>query len=140
MTAKWCVQCKSYREPHDHDPSLFDAAGQVEELVTAPGQARADDPKTSHQAAAKVKAGSARHWLIWSYAASGTELTSYEANLRVDGKGGMEYSTRCSELKRSGYLEPTGESRVSQESGMKREVLRITPAGRAMAAALGEPA
>ena len=148
MTQRWCQGCGRYRESdhvHEEPPGLFDPAeasspAPIEwpgtlttgDTMTGPGQARKEDPDTSHLAAQMVKARatSARVLLLDAFYRhrDGDGLTDEQAATLGDVSLQSEYATRCSELRRGGLLEVTGATRRAA-SGAQREVSRITPAG-----------
>lgn len=98
--------------------------------------ARATDPRTSHKAAEviRLKAGTQRHRLLEAFArdslvGNGTGLTDEEAMEQTVGVSPTsEYATRCSEMRRAGWLVDTGEDRKGN-SGTPRIVSRITEKG-----------
>lgn len=122
-------------------PTLWDIVEKQHEVLMGPGQARRDDPLTSHLAAAliKSKATSARIRLLNAfYIARYTKgLTDEEAADAAGLSLRSEYATRCSELRRGGLLVPTGDTRLG-DSGSARIVSSITDAGVAVMVARGE--
>jgi hypothetical protein len=99
------------------------------DLLEDHGQARRDDPHTSHAAAHAVHPGSARYRLLVAHYDHPDGLTDEEAADLANLSMRSEYATRCSELSRSGFLEDTVATRRG-ESGLARIVRRITAAGR----------
>lgn len=93
--------------------------------------ARTTDPKTSHIAGAKVlvRAGSQRWKVLQAYlqgAAIDDEIG------QITGLASLPnccYWKRCSELRQAGYIEPTGDTRLSR-ANQQQMVCRITKAGR----------
>lgn len=95
-------------------------------------KARRTDPATSHKAAAAKpeRKRSQRTILLETYAEY-TDLTDEEAAEAAEAAGedvGSEYATRCSELRRSGFIAPTGKTSPGK-SGTDRIVCEITEAG-----------
>jgi hypothetical protein len=133
-----CARCQHYRGNHvpncraglrggfDCDCVGFVEPGRLE----GPGQARASDPPTSHEAAvvALGRKGNARRRLLRSFAGHPAGLTDEEAAAYADLSLRSEYATRCSELRRLGLIEATDQTRVG-ESGSHRMVSRITDSG-----------
>lgn len=118
----YCLNCKKER--------LFKLH---EEVGEDHGQARRTDPATSHEAAFKIRPGSARARLLMAHAiAQGIRegLTDEEACMAAGLSLRSEYATRCSELMRAGYLRDTEATRTGA-SGMSRVVRVITDQGRA---------
>lgn len=75
-----------------------------------------------------VRAGTQRAQLLKMYL--NYELTDEEAG-RMSGLADMPnccYWKRCSELRQAGYIEPTGETRLSS-AGVPQQVCRITAEG-----------
>jgi hypothetical protein len=91
---------------------------------------RANDKETSKAGAKSmtVRAGSQRARLLSLYVKY--ELTDEEAGhmsgLAENAK--CCYWKRCSELRQAGYIEPTGETRLSS-AGVAQQVCRITSEG-----------
>ena len=109
------------------------------------GRARGTDPTTSHDAARKVRPGSARAALLLAHARADDEalshpgrigLTDEEACTAAGLSLASEYATRCSELERAGYLRDTSLVRIGH-SGMGRMVRVITDSGYRTARGLG---
>lgn len=107
------------------------AAHEIENLRSARALPRTTDPETSRKAGqqAKVRAGTQRHTLLEAYAQHGG-LTDEEAG-DVTGlrRPGVCYWKRCSELRASGHIEPTGKTRLSSV-GEAQMVCRLTELGR----------
>lgn len=95
------------------------------------GQARRSDPSTSHEAARKVRTGTAKRKLLEVHARYPNGLTDEEAARLAGLSLTSEYATRCSELMRAGYLVDTEATRLG-ESGMHRIIRRITDEGLAV--------
>lgn len=99
-----------------------------------PGQARHSDPETSKTAAGLVtaRASTARVRLLEAFAldwySGRLGMTDEQAAAKAGLSPRSEYATRCSELRRSGVLEPTGETRQGQ-AGTPRIVSIITESG-----------
>jgi hypothetical protein len=93
------------------------------------GQARSSDPPTSHAAAFHVRPGSARFALLSAHLDYPAGLTDEEAAVLGGLSLRSEYATRCSELERAGFLEPSTITRTG-DSGLPRMVRRITDLGR----------
>lgn len=95
-----------------------------------PGQARNSDPDTAQLAAQfiRAKATSARVKLLAAHARHWNGLTDEEAACYAEVSLSSEYATRCSELKRCGFLIDSGETRQGA-SGTPRMVRQITPEG-----------
>lgn len=95
------------------------------------GHARRTDPATSHQGARDVapRAGSQKALLLQTYRYAGTRgLTDEEActTTRGVGTGGWK---RCSDLRRDGLIEPTGEERVGSSGSMQMVCRVVTDGG-----------
>jgi hypothetical protein len=93
--------------------------------------ARAADPATSHQAGHEVKDSRktlARALLAAYRDAYPRGLTDEEA-ARAAGVLAAGYWKRCSDLRKSGLIRPTGETRQAS-SGMHQDVCMCTDAGR----------
>lgn len=97
---------------------------------------RTSDPETSHAAEpVKIKAGSQRAYLLdefyrWQMEDGLTDEQAMEYAYPLVGPT-SEYAKRCSELRQGGFIEPTGEVRVSFTTGKARIVSRITEKGKA---------
>jgi hypothetical protein len=94
--------------------------------------ARKSDTGTSIEGAKSVaiRAGTHRTKLLETYASCGYGITDEVAGLwsgLADKNAG--YWKRCSELRRAGYIAPTGETRKSSNGSMQ-QCCRITDAGR----------
>jgi hypothetical protein len=118
------------------DPSVLAmicrmAANEIENLRAAQALPRMTDPATSRKAAEniKVRSGSQRHTLLVAYGDHGS-LTDEEAG-EITGlrRPGVCYWKRCSELRAAGYIEPTGQTRLSSV-GEAQMVCRLTDLGR----------
>jgi hypothetical protein len=118
------------------DPSVLAmicrmAANEIENLRSAQALPRMTDPATSRKAAEniKVRSGSQRHTLLVAYGDHGS-LTDEEAG-EITGlrRPGVCYWKRCSELRAAGYIEPTGQTRLSSV-GEAQMVCRLTDLGR----------
>ncbi len=98
--------------------------------IEGEGQARHTDPFTSKEAAVfiKAKATSARVLLLQAHASHPGGLTDEEAAVEAGLPLVSEYATRCSELKRCGWIEDTEVTRPGA-SGSSRLVRRITADG-----------
>jgi len=99
--------------------------------------ARTSDPETSHRAAKSVKfrASSQQARLLVAYdCASLRGLTDQEAGEMTGliNQPGCGYWKRCSDLRRAGYIVPTGETRTSS-AGEQQRVCVITLLGRSVA-------
>lgn len=101
-------------------------------LFEDPGQVRRDDPPSSHLAASRVRADSARAKLLLAHRRWPAGLTDEEACVEAGLNLNSEYATRCSELMRLGYLADTPEHRLGA-SGNARMVRIITQTGIALA-------
>lgn len=104
----------------------------IEQLDFTSGLARTTDPETSKKAAAALRPQSLRYRLLLKYAGAVAEyfmgLTDEEACAMANiGNGGWK---RCSDLRRAGFIEPTGGVKPSRLSGRDCQVCRITEAGR----------
>lgn len=119
-----CGRCGS----RDSDPT-WHVRPVTSTLLGDHGQSRRDDPETSHEAALRVRPGSARYVLLEAHLAHPAGLTDEEAAEIAGLALVSEYATRCSELVRAGYLVDTAITRTGA-SGMSRMVRRITIAGR----------
>lgn len=90
---------------------------------------RASDPVTSQQGAAHIrpKIGSQMHRLLIQYGANRIKGMTDEQACIAAGLtiGGWK---RCSDLRRLGLIEPTGETRTGT-SGVEQRVCRITADG-----------
>lgn len=90
---------------------------------------RASDPTTSQQGAAHIrpKTGSQMNMLLAAYRKHPIYgLTDEEASTLAGlNNGGWK---RCSDLRRLGFIEPTGETRPAL-SGVQQRVCRITGEG-----------
>lgn len=91
---------------------------------------RADSGTTSRTGAKEitVRAGTQRAQLLAMYV--DYELTDEEAG-HMSGLANLPkccYWKRCSELRQAGYIEPTGETRLSS-AGVPQQVCRITSEG-----------
>lgn len=83
-----------------------------------------------------VRAGSQRATLLSAYYVQ-DDLTDEEAG-KVSGLSSLPkccYWKRCSELRQAGFIEPTGETRVSS-AGVEQQVCAITDDGINVLAAL----
>lgn len=94
----------------------------------AHGQARREDPRTSHTAAHRIRPGSARYQLLAAHRDHPTGLTDEEAAAAADLSPRSEYATRCSELRNVGYLADTTTTRPG-DAGTPRMVRVITRRG-----------
>lgn len=94
--------------------------------------ARTSDPRTSHRAAEAItlKAGTQRARLLETFGRWPDDgLTDEEAMERSTGvRADSEYATRCSEMRRAGWLVDTGRDRKGG-AGTPRIVSRITDTG-----------
>jgi hypothetical protein len=97
--------------------------------------ARRSDPATSQiNRDAFVKKGSQRDCLLWTYYTN-AGLTDEEAGMSTPWKDSnmfdhrVCYWKRCSELRKLGFINPTGETRLSS-AGQPQQVCEITTAGR----------
>lgn len=97
------------------------------EWLPAP-RARRSDPPTSHDAARTVslRAGTQATRIAMAYRAHG-DLIDDEAGA-IAGLLHAGYWKRCSDLRRAGIIEPTGETRPGR-SGEQQRVCRLTPLG-----------
>ena len=87
---------------------------------------RATDPETSRQVS-PIRVGSHRALLLEQYATATLGLTDEEAG-RMSGLSSMPkccYWKRCGELRQAGYIQPTGETRMST-AGVEQQVCMIT--------------
>lgn len=105
---------------------------QIGKMLAGQGQARRSDPVTSHEAALKVRPGSARAALLQAHVHAPDGLTDEEACEAAGLSLASEYATRCSELMRAGLLRDTTWTRTGS-SGMQRLVRTITDEGRRVA-------
>jgi hypothetical protein len=105
--------------------SLFDAP-----VVEVQSQARHDDPETSKIVAKQspLRRGSERYHLLGAYEVYGA-LTDDEAAARAQCCSEYEARRRCSDLRRFGLIERTGETRESS-LGNQSMVCRITVEGK----------
>jgi hypothetical protein len=96
--------------------------------------ARTSDPVTSHMAeeAIRPRRGSQAMTLLQVYATAPGGLTDEE--VAVQAKLGQGAWKRCSDLRRAGYIVPTGNLRPSS-AGLLVQVCRITEAGKQRVAA-----
>lgn len=92
-------------------------------------KARATDPTTAHDAAAKVKPTSARGKLLAAHRLFPNGLTDREAAWHAGLSLASEYATRCSELVRLGLLRSTEETRPDPDTKQARIVRVITGRG-----------
>jgi hypothetical protein len=93
---------------------------------------RRSDSKTSTEGAKDVtiRAGSQRTKLLETYASCVYSITDEVAGVLSGlAEKNAGYWKRCSELRRAGYIEPTGEMRESS-TGSMQQCCRITDAGR----------
>lgn len=98
---------------------------------SGPPHARAGDPETSHEAAAKVerKISKTCAQILRAYA-SGLAITDHEAYRRVGlDNGGRFTHQRCSDLRSGGYIERL-KDRGLTPSGNSAFLSRITPKGK----------
>lgn len=115
--------------------SIEDALSELGRVIPS----RDTDPETSHAAAReiRVKAGSQRALLLYAFSSveyqdGVSDMTDEQAMWNADGVApSSEYAKRCSELRDGGFIEETGETRVSTVTGKARIVSRITDKGRA---------
>lgn len=118
-------------------PSLFDFALEPTVDTPRPAPVRRTDPGTSAKGAeaVRLRAGTQRARLLAVYPDDGTGLTSHEAGERsgLAAIPGCCYWHRVSDLVAGGWLEPTGEERVSAATGSPQAVHRLTDRGRAEA-------
>ena len=102
-------------------------------MVVNGGQGyRNNDPKTSKRAAEKavIKSGSQRFRLLVWYNERAMGLTAEEAGeLSGLAQKNACYWKRCSELRRMGFIEDTGQTRMAK-TGNQQIVCQITEAGR----------
>lgn len=98
-------------------------------------RARQSDPSTSHDGvrAVSLRAGTQAARLARAYRDAG-ELTDDEAG-QIAGLRDAGYWKRCSDLRRAGIIEPTGETRPGR-SGEQQRICRLTPLGVILAADL----
>ena len=98
---------------------------------------RAADPTTSRDGAKDVlpRRDSQQHQLLAAYLAG--DATDEEAGVRsgLAAKPRCCYWKRCSEMRAKGWLEPTGEVRLST-AGSAMQVCRLTSEGRRVLEAL----
>lgn len=107
--------------------SLLDEIRRMQSDAVAALRAPDSGPETSKKAAREltVRVGTLRHRALRCY--DGRDLTDEECGIVA------EYPRmwpRCSELRTMGLIEPTGELRVCERTGMACDVNRITDAGR----------
>lgn len=108
--------------------SLFDQPPVFHEV------ARRDDPSTSHQAAKMpFRRESQRHLLLKQY--DGWNLIDEEAAVKAGIVKGCPWK-RCSELREMGFIEPTGEEKLSSSKAAQR-ICRITEAGQIALSTVG---
>lgn len=129
---EWCPVCAAWREPHNHEPSLWDAVEKMhEDLIAKPASelARTNDPETSHAAARALggKAGTMRRTLLDVYSCA--DLIAEEASEEAGYTAADGAWKRVSDLLGAGLLEDTGQTRLAS-TGRSQRVLRITQAGR----------
>lgn len=107
------------------------AANEIENLRSARSMPRVTDPETSRKAGqqAQIRAGSQRHQLLAVYADHGGLIDEEAGEISGLRRPGVCYWKRCSELRQQGYIEPTGETRVSNV-GEWQQVCRITDLGK----------
>lgn len=97
--------------------------------------ARSSDPQTSKDAAASLQdhdITSLCFRLLRQYFILGDGLTDEEAAKRAAGYGKQPSPgawKRCSDLRREGWIEPTGETRRAS-SGRQQQVCAITEVGK----------
>lgn len=98
-------------------------------------RARQSDPSTSHDGIRTVslRAGTQAARLARAYRDAG-ELTDDEAG-QIAGLRDAGYWKRCSDLRRAGIIEPTGETRPGR-SGEQQRICRLTALGVILAADL----
>jgi hypothetical protein len=155
---RYCFHCGKMADhgtkDHVDPPNLFNPISQE---TTAPSQrpvedieatalARASDPDTSQEAAAKLSAGRAgtmKRELLYAFGGflehPPTPLTAEEAATRAGYKAEDGAWKRVSDLLSLGLLEDTGERRTGSQ-GRRQRVLRITEAGRRALAATSREA
>jgi hypothetical protein len=113
-------------------PTLFGYDVLVDPSAPVPGGIRKTDPPTSHLAATNavcvIKHGSQRSKLLRAFASAGSDgLTDEQAGTKAYVRR-IADTRRCSELRRGGLIEPTGETR-ELSTGCQGMVCRITGAG-----------
>lgn len=91
-------------------------------------RARQSDPSTSHDGvrAVSLRAGTQTTRIAMAYLEHG-DLIDDEAGA-IAGLAHAGYWKRCSDLRRAGIIEPTGETRPGR-SGEQQRVCRLTPLG-----------
>lgn len=129
-----CAECHEVKQSPSKETGLTMSNIQLKLDFS---NARTDDPETSHKAgkSVKMRAGSQQAQLLIAYdCASLRGLTDEEAG-QMTGLANLKscgYWKRCSELRRAGYIVPTGETRSSQANEQQR-VCVITLLGRNVA-------
>ena len=127
-----CPSCGHAVDGHyaEHDLTLCRYPGC--DCGVRPGLARRADPETSRDAAAdpkaQVKWGTDRHKLLLAYARADGPMLDEIAEEKA-GTRSLNHAPRCSELRRMGLIEPTGE-KAKTASGKMAMVCRITERGR----------
>lgn len=115
------------------EPTLWDTVrDQIDALIDVDPAtlARSGDPATSRTAAHRLRTAATRRRRLLAAYATG-DRTAEEA-ARVAGYTPADGAwKRVSDLKRLGYIAPTGRTRPGS-SGRDQEVLAITDAGRAV--------
>lgn len=98
--------------------------------------ARSSDPATSQvNRDAFLKKASQRDLILATYFRVGSGLTDEECGLSTQWKDSnmfdhrVCYWKRCSELRKLGFITPTGETRISS-AGQPQQVCEITRVGR----------
>lgn len=107
--------------------------------LSSDGQARRGDPATARAAAkdSPPKRGSQRAKILAALAAGDPERIGLTSSALAEATG-IPYRSvtpRIGELKRWGYVVPTGATRMG-DMGSKQEVVALTPKGAAAAAGL----
>jgi hypothetical protein len=120
--------------------------GSVNQLALAPEpvavvtdtqahtMARKDGPATSRAAAAAAspRTGSQKALLLEAYLTAGdaglTDEQAAEATGMLQANPRWDYTKRCSDLRRDGFIAPTGEQRMGA-AGHPRDVCAVTVTG-----------
>ena len=121
--------------PNDFDPSVDTCptchrSPPSTELLRAEGGARRTDPSTSHAASVLIRAKdtTSKPRLLVVFSEKLPDGLTDEEAAHAAGLINTEYSKRCGELRKRGFLELTGEERPGA-SGQPRVVSRITVDG-----------
>lgn len=122
---------EAYMAKKKHEQEERDEEVEGNLFSHAEAAARASDPESSQEAAAKVNAASLEWRALELLRRHAAGLTTKEMT-KLDGKERDSFSPRMQPLLRKGFVEMTGEKRALDGVGVRCIVWRLTDKGRAL--------